>query len=174
MSQNENTPPKVVLSFFRWFCKEEFQEEIEGDLIERFHFDVESYGHKKAKWLLTKEVLKLFRPTIIGNIFQLKHNKSTMNTMQNKRLFLILAAVPALLLIPFIAMQFSNSVDWKMLDFIVMGVLLAGTGLLIELVLRRVKHTKDRLLICGAVLLIFLLVWAELAVGIFGTPIAGS
>jgi hypothetical protein len=31
-----------------------------------------------------------------------------------------------------------------------------------------------RILIIGLILILFLLVWAELAVGIFGTPFAGS
>ncbi|MBK8514818.1 MAG: hypothetical protein IPL55_00585 [Saprospiraceae bacterium] len=94
-------------------------------------------------------------------------------TMQNKRLILILAVVPTLLLIPLVAMQFSNCVDWKILDFVIMGVLMLGTGLLCELVLRKVKSTKRRIIICGAALFALLLIWAELAVGIFGTPFAG-
>lgn len=93
---------------------------------------------------------------------------------QNKRLAGILLTVVLLLLIPFIAMQFNSGVDWSGADFIMMGALLLGTGLLCELVLRKVKKTEHRLLVCGAVLLAFLLLWAELAVGIFGTPFAGS
>jgi len=51
---------------------------------------------------------------------------------------------------------------------------LSGTGFLCELVLRKVKGTLNRIIICGAVLFVFFLIWAELAVGIFGTPFAGS
>lgn len=94
--------------------------------------------------------------------------------MKNKRLITLLAAAAALLSIPFIAMQFTNEVNWKALDFAIMGVLLFGTVLLCELVLRKVKSTNNRIIICGIVLLMFFLVWAELAVGIFGTPFAGS
>ncbi len=93
--------------------------------------------------------------------------------MQNKRFILILATA-ALLSIPFIAMQFTAEVDWDLADFLIMGVLLFGTGTLIEVVLRKVKSITNRLIICGVVLLAFLLIWAELAVGIFGSPIAGS
>jgi hypothetical protein len=95
-------------------------------------------------------------------------------TLQNKRLFGIVLAVALLLLIPLLAMQFTEEVDWKLLDFVVMGVLLLGTGLLCELVLRRVKTTPYRIALLALVLLAFFLVWAELAVGIFGTPFAGS
>lgn len=94
-------------------------------------------------------------------------------TTQNKRLMLILAGVPTLLLIPFFAMQFSNGVDWKIADFTMMGILLLVTGLLCELVLRKVKSFKGRILLCGAAILAFLLIWAELAVGILGAVFAG-
>jgi hypothetical protein len=79
-----------------------------------------------------------------------------------------------LLLIPLIAMQFSSEVNWKVSDFIVMGLLLLGVGLASELVLRRVKQAKYRVLLGAAVLVVFLLLWAELAVGIFDSPFAGS
>jgi len=94
--------------------------------------------------------------------------------MKNKRLKIILATAGILLLIPLIAMQFTNEVNWKPGDFVIMGILLFGTGLLCELVMRRVKNTKNRIVICAAVLLVFFLIWAELAVGVFGTPFAGS
>lgn len=82
--------------------------------------------------------------------------------------------VGALLLIPLIAMQFTEEVNWSPGDFVVMGGLLFGTGLMIDLVLRKVKGTFPRIAICGLVLFVLLLVWAELAVGIFGSPFAGS
>lgn len=93
---------------------------------------------------------------------------------QNKRLLGIVLAVPVLLLIPLIANQFTDGEGWSSFDFIVAGVLLLGTGLLCELVLRLVKKPGQRLIIVGVILLALFLVWAELAVGIFGTPFAGS
>jgi hypothetical protein len=82
--------------------------------------------------------------------------------------------VVLLLLVPLIAMQFTNEVNWTLSDFVVMGILLLGTGLLCELVLRKVKKIKYRTAIVVAILVAFLLIWMELAVGIFGTPFAGS
>ena len=93
---------------------------------------------------------------------------------KNKRLTGILLTVAILLLIPLIAMQFTNEVDWKLPDFIIAGVLLLGTGLMIEFVMRKVKKRKFRIVICLALLVLLFLIWAELAVGIFGTPLAGS
>ncbi|HLW50760.1 MAG TPA: hypothetical protein VKZ78_07285 [Sphingobacteriaceae bacterium] len=94
--------------------------------------------------------------------------------MKSKRLLAIFAIAALLLSIPLIAMQFTAQVDWKIFDFAVMGVLLFGAGLLCEFTLRKVKSTRNRIIICGAILFLFFMVWAELAVGIFGTPYAGS
>lgn len=93
---------------------------------------------------------------------------------QNKRLIGIVLTVLILLLIPLIAMQFTNEVNWTASDFIVAAVLLLGTGLLCELVLRKVKKTGHRIAICAVLLAALLLIWVEMAVGIFGTPFSGS
>jgi peptidoglycan/LPS O-acetylase OafA/YrhL len=93
---------------------------------------------------------------------------------QNKRLASILLAVPLLLLVPFVAMQFTHEVNWTLFDFIAAGGLLLGTGLLCEFVLRNMKNSQYRTAILVAVLFVFLLIWIELAVGIFGTPFAGN
>lgn len=93
---------------------------------------------------------------------------------KNKRLIAILSAAGGLLLIPLIAMQFSREVNWNGDDFIAGGILLFGTGLLCELVMRLVKTTRNRIILCLGLLLLLFLVWAELAVGLFGTPFAGS
>ena len=100
--------------------------------------------------------------------------KSKMRNNQNKRLMAILSSVAIILLIPLIAMQFTEEVNWDVFDFIIMGILLVGIGLSCELVLRKVKNPIYRLIICGVLLIVLFLTWAELAVGIFGTPIAGS
>jgi hypothetical protein len=92
----------------------------------------------------------------------------------NKRFSILLICILILLLIPFIAMQFTKEVNWSVFDFVIAGILLLTTGAVIELVLRKVKSTKHRLLISGIILLLLFLLWAELAVGIFNSPIAGN
>lgn len=83
-------------------------------------------------------------------------------------------AAAALLAIPFVAMRFTNEVKWSLFDFIVAAVLLFGTGLAIEVALRVLTSFWSRVAACGVILLVLFLVWAELAVGVFGTPFAGS
>lgn len=92
--------------------------------------------------------------------------------MKNKRLIIILVTITVLLLIPFLAMQFTQEVHWSPFDFLVAGALLFGTGLFSELLLRRMKK-KYRTISIIVLLLLFLLLWIELAVGVFGTPFGG-
>ena len=63
--------------------------------------------------------------------------------MKNKRIKIIITVVAIILLIPLIAMQFTNEVDWTPIDFVVAGVLLLGTGLIFDLVIRKIKNTKN-------------------------------
>lgn len=93
---------------------------------------------------------------------------------QNKRLTGILLTVAFLLLMPFIGNLVSDEANWGLFDFIVAGVLLLGTGLLCELVLRQVKSTQYRIAVVAVILVALFLIWAELAVGILGTLFAGS
>lgn len=105
--------------------------------------------------------------------FDIQLKQSFMLT-QNRRLTGIVLTVLLLLLIPFIAMQFTTEVNWSVMDFVIMGILLLGTGLLCELVLRNVKSFEKRLLLIGTILLICFLIWAQLAVGLIGKLITGS
>ncbi|GAB3988242.1 hypothetical protein GCM10028807_10470 [Spirosoma daeguense] len=92
----------------------------------------------------------------------------------NQRFTGILLTVAFILLIPFVAMQFTPEVQWTLFDFVVAGTLLLSTGLLIELVMRKVAKVEYRIAICVMLLVTLFLIWAELAVGLFGTPFAGN
>ena len=92
----------------------------------------------------------------------------------NKRPILIAVAASGILLIPLVAMQFTSEVNWNLADFLIAAVLLFGTGALIEVTLRALRSKASRIVASVVLLLLLVLVWAELAVGIFGTPLAGS
>ncbi len=79
-----------------------------------------------------------------------------------------------LLLVPLIAMQFSDEWDWGIFDFIIVGVLLAGLGVGVQMILSGMKQ-NIRQAVYGLLLAIaMLLIWIEIAVGLFGSPFAGS
>ena len=97
-----------------------------------------------------------------------------MQIMKTRNLSIILIVVAGILMIPFIGMQFSNEVNWTSSDFVIMGILLFIIGLAINFVISKLKTRKSKIIACVIILGIFLLIWAELAVGVFGTPFAGS
>lgn len=104
----------------------------------------------------------------------------TSSSKPNKRFIGMLIGI-SLVMLTFLTFQLTigtgvdgQGLNWKPLDFLIAGLLLFSTGLSVELVLRSVKSFKKRLLICAIILLVLFLVWAELAVGIFGSPFAGS
>ena len=99
---------------------------------------------------------------------------TTFKTNTKQRLIITFGIVAFILAIPLVAMQFTDEVNWKLSDFVVMGALLSITGIAIELVTRKVRSAHWRIIITLVILLILFLVWAELAVGIFGTRFAGS
>lgn len=75
-------------------------------------------------------------------------------------------------MIPFIASQRSDEVNWRATDYLVAFILLALLFLGIEIILKFVKNKKVLwiLILCMAVAIL----WIELAVGLFNSPIAGS
>ena len=92
-----------------------------------------------------------------------------------KQTNILIFAVPALLLaVAFFCNLFVEGFNWSLPDFVIAGILLFGTTFVISLVVNSKKSLSSKLIICGIVLLVLILIWIELAVGIFGSPFAGS
>lgn len=72
----------------------------------------------------------------------------------------------AILLVPLIAMQFTDQVKWELNDFAFAFVFFVILGLILELGVRRLSSQTLRWTVGTAVVLFFMAVWAELAVGI--------
>jgi hypothetical protein len=89
--------------------------------------------------------------------------------MRTKNIFYIALGTAVLLLLPFIAMQFSDQVKWTLSDFIIAGVLLFGTGLAYEFISKMASSLIYRLAVGWALLTALLLIWINLAVGIIGS-----
>lgn len=74
----------------------------------------------------------------------------------------------ALLLTPLIAMRFTGEVNWTVSDFIFAGLLIGGTGFLIELAVRKAPSHAYRAAVILALAAAFLIIWANGAVGMIG------
>ena len=93
---------------------------------------------------------------------------------QSQRSTLLYSIPFVILSIPLMAMQFTKEVNWTISDFLVMGILLFTTVFTIDFVLKKLKTLKSRLILIVGTVVLLALVWAELAVGIFGSPLTGS
>jgi hypothetical protein len=94
--------------------------------------------------------------------------------MQNMRLLVLVVSVLLLLMLPLVAMQFTDEVNWSIFDFVAMGTFLLSLSIVSELILKFAKNTPAKLLLIGIAILFFVLIWIELAVGIFNSPFKGS
>ena len=80
----------------------------------------------------------------------------------------------SLLIIPLLGVLLTNAVEWGIFDFLLMGSLLLVLGIAINLTFLNIKYFNKRIAIIFFVILIFLLIWVELAVGVFNTPFSGT
>lgn len=89
--------------------------------------------------------------------------------MFKDRLLLAALLVPALLLlVPFVAMRFTDEVKWSGADFVVAYVVLASAGLAFRFLLRRARDWTTRAAATAAVGSTLSMTWVNMAVGLVG------
>jgi hypothetical protein len=123
------------------------------------------HEHRRRANGLFVPVMALFFETA----FAILRENWTFLVMRNPHILRIAVVVGLLLLIPFVAMQFSDEVNWTFLDFVFAGALLFGTGLAYDLIARRAGSLAYRIAAGLALLTMLLLVWINAAVGIIGS-----
>ncbi len=114
------------------------------------------------EWLLGL-VLWVFVETSVGII-----KEHLLFNRMYRTIIRLAIIVGLILLIPLIAMQFTNEVQWTISDFAFMGALLFAAGLGYELVAKKTGTFAYRAATALAVLASFLLVWINAAVGFIG------
>lgn len=72
----------------------------------------------------------------------------------------------AVLLVPLVAMQFSDEVEWGAGDFLAAGALLVGAAITYLLLASRSQSVRYRVAVGAVVGAALVLVWAALAVGL--------
>lgn len=79
------------------------------------------------------------------------------------------SAAVLILLLPLVAMQFTDEVNWSTADFFLAAGLLAGVGIPFELAVRKTADIAYRAGAGVALVAVFLLVWVNGAVGVIGS-----
>lgn len=85
-----------------------------------------------------------------------------------------LIAILFLLSVPFIAMHFTSEVNWDVFDFAVALLFFSLLFTVMEGIILWKVTLKTKFICFMILLLVFMLLWLEMAVGIFNSPIAGS
>ena len=109
-------PPRRALRFFRWFCRPELVEDIEGDLMEQFHAKVQQNGAIRGRRYFIRQVLLLFRPGIIDSR---RFFSSTNHTGMIRKYF------------QFTLRQLSNARSYAMINIFGLGVGIAACLLIL-------------------------------------------
>ena len=109
-------------------------------------------------------VLWIFAETFAGAIGE----NMTVIITRNRAVVRIVLTTVLILLLPLIAMRFTDEVVWDLADFAVAGALLLGAGFTFELIARKARSIAYRAAVGIAVAAALLLVWVNLAVGIIG------
>ena len=116
-------------------------------------------------------ILRLWGRTALdaGASLALQHIETLLEgvPMLKKNLLRLALVTALILLIPLVAMQFTSEVNWGPGDFVVAAGLLGMTAIALELAARAGISRGAKLLAAGAILFALLVVWAELAVGLF-------
>ena len=94
MDQFENQPPSWAMTWVRIIVHPDFQEEIEGDLLEKYQSDLQKYGLKIARRGLYAELFSIVKPNLVFNL-----NRTTMKP----RNWLLLLLLPLLIAVASIA-----------------------------------------------------------------------
>ena len=66
--KGKNTPPSWSTRFLAWFLKEEYYEDIQGDLEEEYKLLSQSKGLKRARRWYSWQIIKLLRPAMAKRI----------------------------------------------------------------------------------------------------------
>ena len=68
----------------------------------------------------------------------------------------------------------SDEFDWDLFDFSILFIMMILAGASFEFVSRIIKNEKNQKILFVIIIFSFLLIWAELGVGIFNSPFAGD
>jgi len=64
--------------------------------------------------------------------------------------------------------------NWDLFDFAAAAIIIGILVLAIRFITQSIQQPKTRWVLIGITIVLIALLWAELAVGIFGSPLAGS
>lgn len=160
----ETIPRNVILDLLPAYIAGEVSEESRA-LIEAFAQN----DPQIAKLIRTGavELEEISQKMTAPDDLEMKTMKRIRGSIRRQMWFVALATA-SILLIPFAAMFFSEEINWGLMDFIVMGILLFSSGLTYVLISKISDNSAYKAALGIAVIAAFAMVWISLAIGIIG------
>ena len=161
----KDIPRNVILDLLPAYLAGELREESKN-LVDQFAEHDPEIAAIISKGDLELETVsrKLGAPEDL----EVKTIKRVRKSIRRQMIYAALATA-SILLIPLAAMMFTDEVNWTIADFVVMGLLLLGTGLAYVFLSTVTNSTVYRIAVGIAAAAGFLLIWINLAVGIIGS-----
>jgi hypothetical protein len=161
----ESIPRNIILDLLPAYIADEASEETRA-LVEEYAQN----DSQIANLIRTSKVETdpISQKTAVPDDLELKTINQIRHSIRLK-VWYVAFATAAILVAPLVAMHFTDEVNWGLLDFIVMGFLLFGTGLTYVFISRISEKGAYRAAVGLAVVAGFLLIWMNLAVGIIGS-----
>jgi hypothetical protein len=161
----KSVPRNVILDLLPVYIAGEASEETRA-LVEEFARNDPQIAQLIRAGSLGSAVTRPL--TVPPDDLEMKAINRIRRSIRRQMLYVALATI-LLLLIPLVAMRFTDEVNWTALDFTVMGILLFGTGLTYVLISRLSDSIVYRAAVGVAVLAGLFLIWGNLAVGLIGS-----
>ena len=79
-----------------------------------------------------------------------------------------------ILLFPFVASVLSKEFNWSFFDYCISGILIFSSITIFSMITALKLTKRNRIILASIFILVILILWIELAVGIFDSPIAGN
>ena len=165
------TPERMAELVARWvrFYTRELPTPIAQRRIDEINGDVHDHiAHERARGTSDRRIALSIASRMVRGLpadasWRGRHTKTAFRSAVR-----IALGTAFILLLPLLAMQFTDEVVWDPADFAVAGVLLFASGLTYELVARKLGNLAYRAAVGVAVMAALILVWLMGAVGVIG------
>ena len=143
--------------------------QVDSDLI---FLTNDQFRYLATSRIQLNEVISRLKALFMHGVWMMSGNEGYGMARRGNRWRIVGWGIAAILfLLPLVAMQFTDEVNWDVHDFIVFGAMLLTAGGAFELA-ARMTHNKAYLASVGvAITVAFILFWVNGAVGIIGRAI---
>lgn len=170
------TPERMAEWVARWvrFYTRKLPPSIAGRRIEEINADLHDHiADERAQGTNDRRIAlsilsRLIRGIAADASWRATHAKPVAGKTAYRGVVSVALATGFLLLVPLVAMQFTDEVVWNLADFAAAGALLFGAGLAYQLVARKGGSVAYRAAVGVAVAAALLLLWVMGAVGVIG------